>query len=236
MEGRERVSVIHGTRPIIIVCPHGADDTNTDAVAESCASVLGAYAVINRGFERSELVDVLKDKADCNRVDHVTEDVVDEEFLNPILKFKKMCRKQYSNKHTFIYYIHGFGNQVERAAGAAIDIILGYGEAEKYNSYTCELWQRNLFIESYRQMTTGGDVFVGRAGGKYAARNTNNMNQYFRKHQIDKKVDSMQVEIALRLRDDETRARMTGVALATVMDTVLQSDSFDRPMGEIFGI
>lgn len=236
MEGRERVSVIHGSEPIIIVCPHGADDTNTDIVAESCATALSAYAVINRGFERNDTVDVLKDLADCNRVDHVTQEVVDEEFLNPILKFKKMCRKHYPNKHTFIYYIHGFGNQVEREAGARIDIILGYGEAEKYNSYTCELWQRNLFIECYRAMSAAGDVFVGRAGGKYAARATNNMNQYFRKHQIDKKVDSMQVEIALRLRQDEAQAKMTGVTLAAVFGTIADSDGFDRPIDEIFAI
>ena len=62
------------------------------------------------------------------------------------------------------------------------------------------------------------------------------MNQYFRKHQIDKKVDSMQVEIALRLRQDEAQAKMTGVTLAAVFGTIADSEGFDRQIDEIFAI
>ena len=76
----ERVSVIEGKSPIIIVAPHGykGDDENTDLIAEEIANALHCYAVINRGWERSDSVDFMKDKADCNNVYHCKEDVVRE--------------------------------------------------------------------------------------------------------------------------------------------------------------
>lgn len=60
-----RVSTITGTIPIILVAPHGPDDKNTDIIVENTAKLLGSYAVINKGFERSDVVDVSNDEADC---------------------------------------------------------------------------------------------------------------------------------------------------------------------------
>lgn len=224
MEGKERVSIIQGLKPVILVCPHGADDCNTDIITEACAKMLDCYAVINRGFERADVVDVLNDKADCNRVDHCTDEIVFEEYTDQILRFKRRCEISHPRDNVFIYHIHGFGKQVEQQAGTNIDIILGYGESEKYNSYTCELWHRNLFVNCWRHLV-GGEVYVGKGGGKYAARHANNMNQYFRKHVPDRNTMSMQVEISGRLRDTETRAEVTGQNLCAILQTILNSDS-----------
>ena len=64
----EKVSVLEGTIPALIIAPHGFknDDLNTDLIAEEIATDLSAYAVINRGWERADKVDWFNDKADCN--------------------------------------------------------------------------------------------------------------------------------------------------------------------------
>ncbi len=87
---RERVTVIYGKKPFLLVAPHGADgdDINTAIIAEETALALGCNAVINRGFERSDNVDVDDDQANCNRVDHIIQPVVYDEFLKPIIKIK----------------------------------------------------------------------------------------------------------------------------------------------------
>lgn len=103
----ERVSVIRGKAPVIVVAPHGfeQDDQNTALIAESIANEINCYAVINRGWERCLDIDVLNDKADCNNVYHCKEDVVREEFLEPIVRFKS--RILYSHDEAFLIFIHG---------------------------------------------------------------------------------------------------------------------------------
>jgi hypothetical protein len=68
-EVMERVSITSGKQPILIVSPHGYknDDENTATVAEAIASVLNCYAVINRGWERADDVDIFNDKADLQQ-------------------------------------------------------------------------------------------------------------------------------------------------------------------------
>ena len=72
---RERVNVIYGKQPILIVAPHGPDDSRTDILASAAAKTCHAFAVINQGFERGEIVDTDNDIADCNRVDHCNSEV-----------------------------------------------------------------------------------------------------------------------------------------------------------------
>lgn len=218
----ERVSVIQGKSPVILVCPHGPDDTFTEQITEMAANLGGFYAVINRGFERANKVDIDDDKADCNRVDHVLEPVIDDEFLQPILKYKSECLSSFGQ--AFIFHIHGFGDQVEKDAGYRIDLILGYGESDKKPSYSCELWHRNVFIHLWRTSPRGGDICVGAAGGKYAARDSNNLNQFFRKHVIDQDVYSMQLEISRRIRRHSTDADNTALAIARAIAALLTNN------------
>lgn len=222
----ERVSVIKGQLPIILVCPHGCDDDNTAELTEKCAQMLNAYAVINRGFERADNVDVLNDKADCNRVDHCIDDVVYEEYLHYILKYRKEIQSRGKDR-VYVYHIHGFGNQVKSSDGKGVDVILGYGLGGNVkDSLTCRSSRVNHFANLYRQNENSpsmtGRVAVGKGGGKYAARASNNMNQYFRAHDNDLYVESMQVEIAQRIRAKEW------ADMAVVLSMILEDISVDK--------
>ena len=57
----ERVQTIEGDYPVLLVAPHGADDANTDVIAEEVAEKFGAYAVINKGWKKSSSVDCWRD-------------------------------------------------------------------------------------------------------------------------------------------------------------------------------
>lgn len=236
---RERVSVIQGKRPVILVAPHGADDTNTAVIAEQAAKQLDCFAVINRGFERADYVDVDKDKANCNRIDHVKQEVVYDEFLRPILRTKdKLIQKWYKSNPWYtgnpadpcaclIFHIHGCGDLVHKEANEPVEVIVGYGLGTKKNSLTCENWRKNCFVDLYRNYAQDGDVFEGAGGGKYAGRDSNNMNQYFRKHVEEPFVDSMQLEFPYSARNTESRAVVTAMLLSTVISDLLQYSSYD---------
>lgn len=229
---RERVSTIIGKNPIILVAPHGADDINTDIVTEHAAQLLECFAVINRGFERSSQVDVDKDQADCNQISHCKSDVVFDEFLKPILKFKDKISQKYIKLKTnhipnvkyqtldpvHIFYIHGCGNAIHKKANENVGLIVGYGLGTKKDSLTCDIWRKNLFVELYRHYLKGAEVYEGRGGGKYAGRDSNNMNQYFRKHDLDLSVQSFQIEFPYSYRDDEAKAKATAMSFATIIN------------------
>lgn len=239
---RERVSVIHGKKPVILVCPHGSDDTNTAIITEVAAEHIDCYAVINRGFERSELVDVNKDKANCNRIDHCKEEVVYDEFFKPILKFKDKIYQK-ATKGTswwndidpeshpiYIFHIHGCGNHVHKQAGEPVGVIVGYGLGSKKNSLTCTAWRKDCFIDMYRNSSQNGDAFEGAGGGNYAGRDANNMNQYFRKHDHDEFVQSMQLEFPFSERETPSQAAITGLTLATaILDLISYKDYTMKP-------
>lgn len=240
---RERVSTIIGKNPVILVAPHGADDINTDIIVEESAKLLNCFAVINRGFERSLDVDEENDKADCNKINHCKSDVVFDEFLKPILKFKdkiaqgssKFNIQNNSTQHfpnfpnltygkygsfnpVHIFYIHGCGNAIHKKANENVGLIIGYGLGTKKDSLTCDIWRKNLFVELYRHYLKNADVFEGRGGGKYAGRDSNNMNQYFRKHDFDIKVQSMQIEFPFDCRDNGVKAKATAISFATIVN------------------
>lgn len=244
---KERVSLRIGRSPIILVAPHGCDDNNTDIVAEQAAATLDCYAVINRGFDRSEIVDVNNDKANCNRCDHVKEDVVYEEFLKPIIRFKDQILKRINNESNLgmgtgwpsgtgwmlpdvnspkclIFYIHGAGDRVHSTANEQVTAIVGYGLGTKKDSITCELWRKNLLVDLYRQYSNDGDIFEARGGSRYAGRSANNLNQYFRKHDLIPWVDCMQLEFPYSHRKTKSRAQLCGTMLSIVLQDFLNYD------------
>jgi len=211
----ERVSTINGKLPIIVVAPHGydQDDQNTDLITETIAHQIECYGVINRGWERSDSVDYLKDKADCNNVYHCNEDVVREEFLEPIIRFKNKILK--NHLFCYIFYIHGMANKHRSISQEPdLDMVLGYG-AGSPNSYTCELWQKNFML--YQLNSSGIKSYEGRKGGVMSGWSRNNMNQYFRKWDQDNDVQSMQLEIIYELRKEKDLASLTADYLAIAM-------------------
>ena len=242
---KERVSLRIGKSPIILVSPHGCDDNNTDIVAEKAAEQLDCYAVINRGFDRSETVDVNNDKANCNRCDHIKEDVVYEEFLKPILKFKDKILKKIKlpmgghggwgwnlpdvdSPKCLIFCLHGAGDKVHSTANETVEVIVGYGLGTKKDSLTCELWRKNLLVDLYRKYSNDGDIFEARGGSKYAGRSTNNLNQYFRKHDLNPWVDCMQLEFPYSHRKTETRAELCATLLATVLQDFIEFEGYQN--------
>jgi hypothetical protein len=220
----ERVSVINGKRPIILVAPHGydQDDQNTDLIAETIANQIDAYAVINRGWERSDSVDYAHDKADCNNVYHCKEDVVREEFLEPIIRFKNRIIRDFDR--AFIFYIHGMSNKHRKISGDPnLDIVVGYGAGSPH-SFTCEDWQKNFLISNLNQ--AGLRTYEGKKGGAMSGWSRNNMNQYFRKWEHDPLVSSFQLEIIYELRNEKDIAALTADYLAIAFKDLAKSRSF----------
>lgn len=235
---RERVFVRRGKKPILLVAPHGADDTNTVILAKHAAELLDCSAVINQGFERCDKVDTSKDLADCNRIDHVKEDVIFDEFLKPIISIRDAYRRKLTRGNPWahldladallICHIHGVGDAVHKEANERVMIVVGYGKGHTKDEISCQLWRKNLFIDLMRKYATDGDVFEGKGGGKYAGRSSNNVNQYFRKHESDAMVDSLQLEFPFSTRNTEEKAKLTGGMLAVVLNNMLKRRSYDK--------
>ena len=227
----ERVSIIEGVHPVILVAPHGAaaDDYNTDIITETCAQALNCYAVINRGWERAEEVDYFKDKANCNDVKHCLEDVVKDEFLDPIIRFKNRIRKKHS--YAYMFTIHGVGNDIRsKANDADINMVVGYG-AGTPASHTCKMWMKDFFIYLMRQVDI--KAYGGKAGGQYAGWAKNNLNQLFCKwpKYADDSLHSMQLEFIRTIRDTKADAEFTGNILAVVLEDLLKHGKWTAPQG-----
>lgn len=210
---KSRIEVIRGSHPIVFVVPHGPDDINTAAIGAHLANKWDCNAVINHGFRRADFVDVENDLADCNRIDHIKSDeVVEEEFLKPIMKIRnKFIPYGYAafnsmNDHAVtLFHIHGCGNHIQKRAltGYPISFILGYGLGVKKHSYSTLLWKKNFIRNNWNHSKVSyGYAYEGVGNGDYAGRSTNNLNQYFRKHENDLGVDSMQIEIPFDMRKD----------------------------------
>lgn len=195
----ERVSVIKGDLPILFVAPHGVDDLNTAFLTDKLASELGAFAVINRGWKKSERVDFLNDLANCNNISHCHEDVVREEFLHPILKTVSNIQKNIDDR-VFIFYIHGCSDDVKILANDMnLDIVIGYGEG-KNPSYSCDLKIKDAFCCFLEKEKFG--VYQAKKNKLYSGRSKNNMNQLFKTWYPNDTVHSLQLEIVNELRSD----------------------------------
>lgn len=207
----ERVSIIPGKLPIIIVAPHGFndDDQHTALLAGAIANEIDAYAVINNGWQRSDTVNFMLDMADCNNIDQCHEDVVREEFLDPIIRYKNRILQKH--EEAFIYYIHGMSNKHRQIAGDDLDIVIGYG-AGKPDSHSCEIWQKDLLCDLLNKK--GYNAFQGSRGGPMSGWARSNMNQLFRKKYPEPQVKSMQIEIIHDLRRNYVIAVQTGMQIA----------------------
>jgi hypothetical protein len=220
----ERVSIYEGKKPVIVVAPHGYenDDENTSVIAKKLAKSLNCYMVVNNGWERDEVVDCFRDKADCNNTLHCHEDVVKEEFLDPILRFKNRILNYHSS--AYVFYIHGMSNKHKMIAGDSdLDMVVGYG-AGVPDSITCETWRKDLFLHLLSDQ--GFNVYEGRKGGMMSGWARNNMNQLFRKWYQDPRVHSLQIEIAFDLRRERDTALLCAEYFERVIEDMLEVKSF----------
>jgi hypothetical protein len=225
-----RVSTITGDLPIILVVPRGVEDKELGTIAHNIAKNLKVNAVINQGFEVADYVNSCKDLADCNRVDHLVQPVVYDEFLKPLIKFKNRTIQPFIGLHRrrhnslTIFYLLGTSNRVHTQANEAVSMILGYGRGKKVDSFTCRPWRKNLIIDLWRKFVTdGGEVYEGKGDGKYSGRNSNCVNQYFRKHRRDLRVNSMEVHLPESTRNENS----LGFVLTKVLKHYLGHDGYD---------
>lgn len=217
----ERVRVIEGETPFILVAPHGPDDLNTDYIAEAVAKEFGAFAVINKGWKKSGNFDFMKDLANCNDIRHLHCDVVKEEMLHPILRFAGRINKKYGEK-AFILILRGCSNYVrEIADDEYLDMIVGCGSGNP-SSYSCEKRLKNAFLRHL--LDEGFGVYQGKAGGSHSGRPKNNLNQLFSYwyHQYD--VNSLQLKIVEELRTEEELIQITVDGLASSLDKLMIFD------------
>ena len=217
----ERIRLVEGENPVLILAPHGPDDTNTDLIAERVALEFGAFAVINKGWRRSSSVDYALDMANCNDVRHIHSEVVKEEFLEPILRFKNRMRRTY-DESIFVLTIHGCSDLVRSEANDHdLDVIIGYGDGHP-PSYSCNPRLKDAFI--YHLKNEGFGVYEGARGGKYAGRSKNNLNQLFTRWYPDQYVDTLQMEIVRELRCDASFLDLTISGRVSAMDSMMIFD------------
>lgn len=218
---RERVSVRLGIKNVILICPHGhiLDDTNTDIITQTAADYLDCCAVINNGWRRSDKVDALKSSANCNNINHCNEPVVKEEFLNPIDDYFANFYDDFDDEVIHAFVIHGVGNSI-RGKAKDLDIIIGYGTGNQPR-YTCDLWRKDLLAELFFNNTL--NVYEGAPGGKYSARNKENLTQALVKEYA---IQTMQIEFIYDLRKDEKTARNLGKLFGITIENYLKCDGF----------
>jgi N-formylglutamate amidohydrolase len=209
----ERVTTTHGDNPALIIAPHDPDDTHTGLIAEIVAQKVNGYSLINWGWERDANVDQNASKANCNDVSHCKQDVVREEFLEPLQNYVNQILSDHDE--ALIYILHGVGNQFGKTKKPP-EIIVGYGAGTK-PSHSCDELYKDAFL--YLLDAQNFEAYEGAAGGDYAGRGRNNLNQLYRKHDYDTAVHSMQIEIVRKLRNDEQVARTTADRLAKCIAT-----------------
>lgn len=225
----ERVSIINGTVPLLLVCPHGDDDTNTNIVTESCAEALKCYALINHGWKRAADVDEIAGFADCNSVNHAmntNNSVVYDEYGRHFIKFRQKIMKKWNG--FYIFHIHGIGNHIKKKASDNVHMVMGFGKSKKKPQLTCDLWVKNAFAKSVENQGMNNIIlYQGKAGGNYTARKNDNMNQYYRHYTHEPSIQSIQLEITYDLRDDEQIADHTGKFLAGCLHQLLSHNGVD---------
>jgi hypothetical protein len=225
----ERVSILNGTVPILLVCPHGDDDTNTDIVTEKCAEALDCYALINHGWKRADVVDEIAGFADCNSISQVMDTnnfVVNDEYGREFIRFRQKMMKKFNT--FYIFHIHGIGNHIKKKANDNVHMVMGFGKSKKKPSLTCDLWVKNMFAKAVDDQGLGQvTLYQGIAGGNYTARRNDNMNQYYRQYTHEPDIQSIQLEITYDLREDSIIAEHTGTFLAKCFKQLISYNNND---------
>lgn len=222
----QRVAAIRGDLPAIVVVPHGydGDDKNTSIIGEQIIKELGCYGVINYGWQRADQYDYYKDKANCNSIDHLQNDVVKQEFFEPLNRFATAI---YSDGYIpNIFIIHGFGKNLNKISKSDIpvEVVLGIGNG-KNPSWSCDAWVALCFANLLDKQGYG--VYFGKPEGSYSGRNPDNLNQLFVPSSTSSmsdaaKVQSIQIEICKEFRETEDQSKMTGADLAMCIEDTLE--------------
>lgn len=196
--------------PLIFVAPYGLDDTNTNIITETAATFGKGFAVINQGWKKGDEVDYYKDIADCNYLPHLYEEVVRDEFFDPLLRFKARILKKHDK--VFIFYIQSLGDHIYSTINdPLLGMILGYGYHRDKPSFSCEDWIARQFCYHFSKNLTFS-TYLGHY--HYQGWTSHSLNQYFRLFDYDHRVQSMQLFITKKLRSSEKKSQETGEDIA----------------------
>lgn len=222
---QDRVSVLTGSEPFLIVAPHGhdLDDTNTGLLAETITGLVDGYLVANNGWRRSKQVDELNGLANCNDRDHVQADVVRDEFYVPIeTAVGAITENPDPFEFPLVLMIHGIGNRVRKDVGEPkLDVIVGWGNGDKPRP-TCEKERREFFVDLLAQ--SGMGVFEGKAGGGYSAHSLKNLTQVVHR---EYGVDVLQLEFIMHRRE-KAEINTTAKHVAAVLKGLV-----NKPVGYV---
>lgn len=208
-----RVTIREGNTPVLIIAPHGANDKNTDYIAEYMAERFDFYSVINWGWEKASIVDCFKDKGDCNNLEHCHEDVLYDEFLSPILRYKARILQRHRRCYQFI--LHGVGDDIrKKAKDPTLDLLVGCGDMSENQTHTCPMWFRDVFI--YLAESSGMQTYHAKTN--YSGKRKNNLNQIWKRWYPDANVYSLQVEIVLNARRSKDEAQIYAEFLGEVIN------------------
>jgi hypothetical protein len=219
----ERVSLVHGKNPVLLVAPHGFDDSHTATLTEAAAIACNGNAVINRGWERADTVNVLTDKANCNNIKHANHNVVKDEFLDPVNRLASRIATKH--RYALILHIHGCGNDIRKKCGEDVDVIIGWGDGNPKRP-TSSNQTRNLFTYLC-DMAKWMPVQAG-TGSKFAAWDRNNLLQLWNNHYI---YQALQLEFVTATRRNAQVAEATGQKLGNLINTFLSNRNYAIPSG-----
>jgi len=210
-----RINYKFANSPLVFVAPHGhpSDDYNTDYITKCAADKINANWLVNTGFKRNAQVLPDQDLADCNNYLHCMQAEVKEEFLEPYIKICRRCSKYFGK--CFVIWVHGVSDSIRNTAETKyLDMILGYGMGNPH-SLSCFEGVVHKFISE--MLLNKIECYIGKPGGKYSGFDKKNMNQYWRKVDIEAKIQSFQLEIIKELRSDKLISELTGVAIAEAL-------------------
>ncbi len=213
---RERVSVLYGRAPVILVAPHGFDDSYTDIMTEEATITCGGNAIINRGWERSSSVDVLNDKANCNSYEHCQHNVVKDEFFDPLERIQNQLLAKHQT--IFVFHIHGCGNNVRAQVSHPLHFVIGAG-AGKPNRLTCTSSALSLFAWIWKQ--TGWEPGKAEIGSKFAGWGKDNLLQMWAN--CAPMIQAMQLEFVTATRSSKSSAETHGAVLGNMINTFMVS-------------
>lgn len=223
----ERVSIVHGKNPVILVAPHGYDDSFTATMAEAAAKECKGNAVLNWGWERAPKVDVLDDKANCNSLKHAQHDVVKDEFYDPIIK--KANALQQKHPKVYVFHVHGCGNDIRKKTGENLSVVIGWGDGKPARP-TATARMRDLFTFVVENDKLWTPAQAGK-GSMFAGWNKDNLLQMWRQWKQSGNVDALQLEFITSLRKNKSEAQTSGTYLGSLISKFifLEESKFKTP-------
>lgn len=227
-----RIKTMQGTKPILILAPHGGGPTDLRSaeIATKVINELGVYGVVNTGWLRPWVghqegtgkkhngpiqEDLANGIANLNDLNHCRQKPLKDDFLGPIDMFVKNIKG--SKKRVNVFIIHGMDDTIRDYKGH--NMILGYGNGNPPR-FSCS----DLFKERFGACLANQKFIVGQGkpGGRLSAWHQNNLNQLYSN---DGDVFSIQIEIGLTLRDTDAKIHDLSLRIAESIQQTVEGGS-----------